>query len=131
MQITSLEKLHCCKTSYPRKISYIKLSFFSCKHCKQFTSCVISKDLSLFQSFTRSPFYKQHFYKQRQAEIGKKIKQTLRNTLRADLLLFKNYFLSSFMLSFNVIGDILRKEVPLFKWGYMINDNENKAENEK
>ena len=27
-------------------------------------------------------FYKQHFYNQRQAEIGKKIKQMLSNTLR-------------------------------------------------
>ena len=27
-------------------------------------------------------FYKQHFYKQHQAEIGKKIKQMLINTLR-------------------------------------------------
>ena len=35
------------------------------------------------------------------------------------------------MLSSNVIGDILKKQVPLFKWDYMINDNENKAENEK
>ena len=43
----------------------------------------------------------------------------------------KNYFLSSFLLSSNVIGDILKKQVPLIKWGYMINDNENKAENEK
>ena len=72
--------------------------------------------MSLFQSFTRPSFFMQHFHKQRQAEIGKKkIKQTPRNTLRADLLLFKNYFLSSFMLSSNVIGDILKKQVPLFK----------------
>ena len=32
------------------------------------------------------------------------------------------------------IGDILKnvkKQVCLFKWGYMINDNENEVENEK
>ena len=34
------------------------------------------------RSYTRFLFYKQHFYKQRQAEIGKKIKQVLSNTLR-------------------------------------------------
>ena len=59
-------------------------------------------------------FYKQHFYKQDQAEFGKKIKQKLSNTLKlslaknqakakqhteAEFLLFENYSLSSSMLS--------------------------------
>ena len=34
-------------------------------------------------------FYKQHFYKQRQAEIGKKNKQMLSNTLRLNFSYFK------------------------------------------
>ena len=34
-------------------------------------------------------FNKQHFYKQSQAEIGKKIKQTLCNTLRLNFWLLK------------------------------------------
>ena len=32
----------------------------------------------------RAFFYKQHFYKQHEAEIGKKIKQKLSNTLRTN-----------------------------------------------
>ena len=35
--------------------------------------------------------YKQNVHKQRQAEIGKKIKQKLSNT-ETELLLFENYF---------------------------------------
>ena len=34
-------------------------------------------------------FYKQHFYKQRLAEIGKKIKQKLSNTLRLNFCSLK------------------------------------------
>ena len=34
-------------------------------------------------------FYKQHYYKQRQAEIGKKIKQMLSNTLRLNFCYLK------------------------------------------
>ena len=30
-----------------------------------------------------------------------------------------------------VIGDILKIQVRLFKWDYIINDNENETENEK
>ena len=53
---------------------------------------------------------------------------------QAELLPFENYPLSSSMLSLKNIGDILKmykKQVPLFKLGYMINNNENETENEK
>ena len=39
--------------------------------------------------FIYIPFFKQHFYKQHQAEIGKKIKQMLSNTLRLNLCYLK------------------------------------------
>ena len=41
-----------------------------------------------------------------------------------ELLLPENYSLSSSTLSSKIIGDNTKKEIPLFKWSYMINDNE-------
>ena len=52
-------------------------------HCKE--TCVSIKEthLSIHEGnyLNTRFFYKQHFYKQRQAEIGKKNKQMLSNTL--------------------------------------------------
>ena len=45
-------------------------------------------DVSLTLSAIHA-FYKQHFYKQRQAEIGKKIKHKLSNTLRLNFAIWK------------------------------------------
>ena len=42
------------------------------------------------QAYDATPFfYKQHFYKRNQAKIGKKVKQTLCNTLRLDFCYLK------------------------------------------
>ena len=53
-------------------------------------------------------FYKQHFYKQRQAEIGKEIKQKLNNTPRLNFCYLKIF--QFFQPSYHpkIIGDILR-----------------------
>ena len=42
----------------------------------------------IYTKYTRF-FYRQHFYKQRQAEIGKKNKQMISNTLRLNLCYLK------------------------------------------
>ena len=42
--------------------------------------------------FVSNTFYKQHLYKQLQAEIGKKIKQMLSNTLRPNFRNLKIIF---------------------------------------
>ena len=42
---------------------------------------------------------KQHFHKQHQTEFGKKNQAKAKQHPQAELLLFKNYFLSSSMLS--------------------------------
>ena len=44
-------------------------------------------------------FYKQHFYRQHQAEIGKKNQAKAKQHPEAELLLFENYLLSSSTLS--------------------------------
>ena len=83
-----------------------------------------------FLSTTRF-FYKIHIYEQRQAEIGKRIKQKLRNTLRLHFLYLKMICFLHPRYHSKVIGNILKnikKQVFLFKRGYMINDNENEAE---
>ena len=43
-------------------------------------------------------FHKQRFYKQRQAEIGKKIQAKAKEDPEAEILLFENYSLLSFTL---------------------------------
>ena len=51
-----------------------------------------------------------------------------------EFLLFENYLLSLTTLSCKNERDIQKmhkKQVRLFKWGYMINGNENEANNEK
>ena len=51
----------------------------------------------------------------------------------AELLLIRNYSLSSSTLSSKIIRDILKREKKqgrLFSWDYMINDNENEIKNE-
>ena len=51
----------------------------------------------------------------------------------AELLLFENYWVFSSTLSYKVIYNkkIYKNQVWLFKWGYIINYNENEAQNEK
>ena len=61
------------------------------KNCAQKAICILH---ALFISNQ----HKQHFYKQRQAEFGKKTKQELSNT-GSELLLFENYLLFSSILS--------------------------------
>ena len=55
-------------------------------------------------------FYKQHFYKQHQAEIDKKIQAEAKKHPEAELLPFENYSLSSSTLSSKIIGDVLKNE---------------------
>ena len=93
-------------------------------------------DVTIFASqfSTRNFFYKEHFYKQRQAEIDKKSSKAKQHT-EAEVLLFQNYSLFSSTLSPKTNRRYCRKytkkQVRLFKWGYMINDFENEAENKK
>ena len=63
-------------------------------------------DLTFFEY---TLFYKQDFYKQQQAKIGKK-KARAKQHLEAKLFLFENYLLSSFTRYHpKIIGDILKK----------------------
>ena len=66
--------------------------------------------LSLKQKRYTLCIYKQHFNKQRQAEIGKKIKQKLSNTLRLNFCLLK--IIPSLHPRYHpkIIGDILKTE---------------------
>ena len=74
---------------------------------------------------TRFSFYKQHFSKQRQAEIGKKSSKC--EVTPWDWIIH--------ILYPKIIGHILKKwakrQVCLYSWDYAINDNENEDENEK
>ena len=49
----------------------------------------------------------------------------------AELLIFENYLLSSPKNNRRYSKKMYKNQTPLIKWGYMINDNENKAEDEK
>ena len=95
----------------------------------------ISKTSAKIKKFAKyTLFYKQHFYKQCQAEIGKKIKQKLSNSLRLNCHFLKIIRFLHPRYYPKILGDILKnvqKHRRLFWWGYMINDNENEAENEK
>ena len=81
-------------------------------------------------------FFKQHFYKQRQAEIAKKKYQVnAKQHPEAELLLFENYSHSSFTLSFKN-NRTYSKNYPnekgrLCSWDYAINHKENGDENKK
>ena len=79
-------------------------------------------------------FYKQHFYKQRQAEIGgKKVVQMLSNTLTLNVCYLKViHFLQPRYYSKIIIGHILKnKQKNKCVCIYTINHNENENENEK
>ena len=79
-------------------------------------------------------FYKQHFYNQRQAEIGgKKIIQMLSNTLRLNVCHLKViHFLQPSCYPKIIIGHILKnKQKNKCVCIYTINHNENEDENEK
>ena len=73
-----LQKFFCiCVTNFvTNPIKNFKVRNFSCRNGK-------------FKLNTRFFFYKQHFLKQRQAEIGKKIKQMQRNSLRLNFCYLK------------------------------------------
>ena len=72
-------------------------------------------------------FNEKHFYKQRQAEIGKKIKQMLSNTPRLNFCYLKIILFLHPRYHPKIAGDILKNEQI---WS-LINDNENDAEIEK
>ena len=55
-------------------------------------------------------FYKQHFYKQHQAEIGKKNKQKLSSTLRLIFCYLKSIGFLHSRYHPNIIGDIIKYE---------------------
>ena len=85
---------------------------------------MIEEIYHITQSFYKQHLYrhKQHLYRQRQAETGSKSRAKAKLHPQAS-----RYFPK-------IIGDILKnaqKQVCLFQSGYMINDNKNKAENEK
>ena len=61
----------------------------------------------------RDVYKKQHFSKQRQAEIGKKLSKS-KQYPEAELL-----------------TNISKKEIFLYQWDYIINCNENENDNEK
>ena len=60
--------------------------------------------------------YKQNFYKQRQAEIGKKNQAKAKQHPEAELLLFENYLLSSSTLRYHpkIISHILKNKCVYF-----------------
>ena len=55
-------------------------------------------------------FHKQHFYKQRQAEIGKKIKQMLSNTFRLNFCYLKIIHILHKCYHPKIIGRILKNK---------------------
>ena len=64
-----------------------------------------------------------------------KIRAKAKQHAEAELWLLENYGVSSSTLSSkdsrSYSKKMCKKQVRLFKWGYMINDNENEAEYEK
>ena len=58
--------------------------------------------------------YKQYFYKQRQAEIGKKVKQKLGNTLRLNFRYLEIIRFLHPRYHQKIMRDILEKHVRLF-----------------
>ena len=54
-------------------------------------------------------FYKQHSYKQRQAEIGKKLKQKPSNALRLNFYFLKTIRFLHSRYCPKILGDILKK----------------------
>ena len=70
---------------------------------------LLNKVIKLAKSVTHF-FYKQHFYKQREAEIGKNIKQKLSNTLRLNVCYLKIiYFLHPYY-HLKITRDILKNK---------------------
>ena len=79
-------------------------------------------------------FLKASLYKQHQLLKLAKNQAKAKQHPAAEFLLFENFALCYPRYHSKIIGDIIKnvqKQVPLFKWGYMINDIENEAENEK
>ena len=77
--------------------------------------------------------YKQHFYKQRQAEIDKKNQANAKQHPEAELLLFENYSYSSSTALFKnnyVSKNKQQKKLCLYSLDYTINHNENEKKNE-
>ena len=80
-------------------------------------------------------FHKQHFYKQRHAEICKKNQAKSKATPWGwTFAIWIDYSLSSSRYRLKIIGNIFKnvqKTITSIKRGYMTKDNENEAENEK
>ena len=78
-------------------------------------------------------FYKQQFYKQRQAKIWQKIKQMLGNTLRLNFCYLKIIHILHSRYRPKIIGHILKNKQKnkcvCISWDYTVNENED--ENEK
>ena len=82
--------------------------------------------------------YKQHFYKQRLAEIGKKSSKWLSNTLRLNFWHRKTIGILHPRYHLTITGHILRiskkeqakEQACLYSWDYATNYNENEDENE-
>ena len=75
-------------------------------------------------------FYKQHFYKQRQAEINKKNKQKLSNTLRLNFPYLKIIRFLHSRYHPKIVEDILKnvqKPSGSFLMTFMINGHENET----
>ena len=89
----------------------------------------IIKSLTIF--FITHFFYKQHFYKPRLAEIGKKTKQMPSNILRLNFCYLKNIYVLHPRYQLNIIGHILKnKQKSKCACIHMINHNENEDANE-
>ena len=79
-------------------------------------------------------FYRQHFYKERQAEIGKKVKKMLSNTMRLNFCYLKIIHILHLPYHRKIIGHIKNKQKNKFLCIHEIirfNHNENEDENEK
>ena len=75
-------------------------------------------------------FYKQQFYNQRQAEIGKKIEQMVSNILKLDFFYLKKIHIFQPLYQLNIIGHILKnKQKNKCACIHMTNHNENEDAN--
>ena len=86
----------------------------------------------VYQKIVHVLFYKQHFYKQRQAEIGKKIKQMLSNPLRPNFCYLKIIRILHLCYNLKIIEHIPKNKLKNKCVSiHTINHNENEDENEK
>ena len=94
--------------------SHVPRTFFRISHILSLYGKIRVKENRYFGRY--SYFYKQHFHKQHQAEIGKKIKQKLSNILRLTLRYLKSnhfsyplfYYIFSGNWKKKMVGHILK-----------------------